>query len=302
MIDLQTLAAIAADQRHHESMPVAPVRLGERLFDTDQRALIQAVVNLSPDSSYRTSIAPDTDSAIRKSLVAVAEGADFVDLGAESSNERAGRVDAQTQIRTLEPVVARLHGAGVVTSVESYYPQVIERLVACGAGVINLTGTADDAAVFNIAAQSGASLILCYVPGANVRQDAALPPGAAGVAAVVEHLRPRLHAALDAGVTSVMVDPGIGFSYANLRDPARRLAAQSRYLLLGATLRQLGFPVLQSLPNAFSVFQEHYRTAEGYFAVLALLGGAGVLRVHEVGQVRAVREALSVDLSAEDAS
>jgi dihydropteroate synthase len=100
-------------------------------------------------------------------------------------------------------------------------------------------------------------------------------------------------------VTSIAVDPGIGFSYANLRDPSDRIAAQSRYLLYGGQLRQLGFPVLQSLPHAFAIFQEHYRSAEGYFAVLALLGGAGVLRVHEVGQVRAVAAALRIETGIE---
>lgn len=300
MIDLLTLAGIAAGQQRFHEQPVASFRLGETVFDTDERALIQAVVNLSPDSSYRTSIAPDTASAIRKSLVAVAEGADFVDLGAESTNERAGRVSAEDQFRVLEPVVRELHAAGVVTSVESYYPQVVERLVEAGAGVINLTGTADDDAMFGIAADSGASLILCYVPGRDVRQESALPPGPAGLAEVVAHLRPRLERALELGVASIAVDPGIGFSYGNLRDPAMRLAAQSQYLLLGGTLRQLGYPVLQSLPNAFAVFQEHYRAAEGYFAMLALLGRAGLLRVHEVGHVRAVRSAMAVDLAAGD--
>lgn len=295
---MPALAAIAAGQHQFLAAPVAPFRLGGEVFDTDERVLIQAVVNLSQDSTYRTSIAPDAASAVRKALIAVAEGADVVDLGAESTNERAGRVSADDQLRTLEPVVRELRTAGVVTSVESYYPQVVEQLVAAGAGVINLTGAADDDAMFTIAAEAGAALILCFVPGSDVRQQWALPPGPAGLAEVVAHLRPRLERALELGVTSVAVDPGIGFSYSNLSDPRRRLAAQSQYLLFGGMLRQLGYPVLQSLPNAFSVFQEHYRAAEGYFAFLAMLGRAGLLRVHEVGHVRAVREAMAVEIAA----
>lgn len=299
MIDLDSLAELAAAQRPFHRAEVAPLRLGGALRDTEQRAVIMAAVNLSGDSTYRTSIAPDTESAVRKSMIAVADGAEVVDLGAESSNERAGRVPAAEQARVLLPVVQRLHAAGVVISVESYFPSVIEGMLDAGASVVNLTGSADDDAVFTMTAQAQATLLLCYVPGQTVRDAAALPAGRQGIQQVVDTLRPRLDRALERGVTSVAVDPGIGFSYANLSDPMARIAVQSRYLLLSGTLRQLGYPVLQSLPNAFALFQEHYRTAEGYFAVLALLGGAGMLRVHEVGQVRAVREALSVDLGGE---
>lgn len=297
MIDLPLLASIEALNRQALQRPVAPLRIGDRELDTDRRAAIQAVVNLSPDSTYRTSIAPDTESALRRSRIAAAAGADFVDLGAESTSQGAGVVDAQRQLDALAPVVRELHGEGIATSVESYHPVVLERLVALGAEVINLTGSADDDAVFAIAAESGAALILCFVPEPTVRHGAELPQGAGAVQHVVDHLRPRLERALAAGVTSIAVDPGIGFSYANLSSPAARVAAQSRYLLLGGALRQLGYPVLQSLPHAFPVFQEHYRSGEAFYAVLALLGGAGVLRVHEVGEVRAVREALAIDVA-----
>lgn len=294
VIDLQTLAAIAAAEAPYHAMPVAPLRLGVRTLDTDSRPAIAAVVNLSPDSTYRTSIAPDTDSAVRRARIAIAEGADFVDLGAESTSQHAGRADVEQQLSMLGPVIERLTAEGIASSVESYFPEVIERLVGAGARLINLTGSRDDDEVFRIAARSGATLILCYAPGSDVRQPASLPGGSRGMDAVVANLRPRVGRALDLGVRSLVVDPGIGFSYANLRDPMARIESQSQYLLLGGRLRQLGFPVLQSLPNAFTIFQEHYRAAEGYFAVLALLGRAGVLRVHEVGQVRAVSSALRV--------
>ena len=59
-------------------------------------------------------------------------------------------------------------------------------------------------------------------------------------------------------------------------------------LLNGFRLRDLGVPICQALPHAFDLFEEQFRTAEGFFAVLAMLGGTGVLRTHEVAQVRAV--------------
>lgn len=296
VIDLATLARIAVEYEAQFKAPVAPLLVGGRALDTDAKPAIQAVVNLSPDSTYRTSIAPDAASAVRKARIAFAEGADFIDLGAESSNERAARVGPEQQVEQLRPVVEQLAAEGIPVSVESYYPAVVGALLEAGAAIVNLTGSADDDEVFRMAADAGATVLLCYVPQRNVREDASLPVGETGLRQVVESLRPRLDRALSAGVPSIAVDPGLGFSYANLRDARARIAVQSRYLLLSAALRELGHPVLQSLPNAFAVFQEHFRAAEGYFAVLALLGGAGVLRVHEVGHVRAVAEAMALGL------
>lgn len=296
MIDLAELAAYAhpdLDRRRHH---VEPLRVGARLIDTDQAPALQAVVNLSTDSTYRTSIAPDHESALRKATIAMAEGADFVDIGAESTAPTGRRVGAAEQIQILLPVVKMFAAAGIPMSVESYEVEVIKACVAAGAQIVNLTGSQYDDEVFAVAADAGATVLLCYAPQANVKEDSQLPSIDVGLGMVLDNLGPRVDRARELGVTSLAVDPGIGFSFTNLATPVQRIRVQSHYLLHSAALRKLGVPVLQSLPNAFPIFQEHYRQGESYFAVLALLGGAGVLRVHETGPVRAVAATMGTTL------
>jgi dihydropteroate synthase len=95
-------------------------------------------------------------------------------------------------------------------------------------------------------------------------------------------------------VAGIVIDPGLGFYYANLTDPMTRTRFQTEQLLQTFRLRTLGVPVCQSLPHAFDIFTEHYRSAEAYFAVLAMLGRADLLRTHEVAQVRAVCRAMAL--------
>lgn len=94
-------------------------------------------------------------------------------------------------------------------------------------------------------------------------------------------------------MAQLIIDPGLGFHYANLTTPGVRAQQQATMLASTFRLRVLGVPVCQALPHAFDLFEEELRTAEAFFAVLALLGRAGVLRAHEVARVAAVVRAMT---------
>ncbi len=84
----------------------------------------------------------------------------------------------------------------------------------------------------------------------------------------------------------------MGFYYGNLVDPAVRIQHQARVLLNTFRLRGLGLPICHAVPHAFTLFEEQFRTAEGFFTVLAQLGGTGMIRTHEVARVSAVLTAM----------
>jgi dihydropteroate synthase len=84
----------------------------------------------------------------------------------------------------------------------------------------------------------------------------------------------------------------MGFYYANLTDPAIRVRHQTRVLAQSFRLRPLGVPVCNALPHAFDLFEDEFRKAEGFFAVVASLGGTQLFRTHEVAHVRAVLTAM----------
>jgi dihydropteroate synthase len=111
---------------------------------------------------------------------------------------------------------------------------------------------------------------------------------------LVDHFGPRLERAASLGVEQVVIDPGLGFYYGNLVDPTVRVRHQAAVLAQCFRLRRLGVPICNALPHAFDLFEDEFRKAEGFFAVLARLGGTDLLRTHEVGHVRAVLAAMDV--------
>lgn len=291
MITLKALAELAERYGADLDRPVAPVRIGSVLMDTDRDPVVMATVNLSRDSSYRESVAVSTESAIRKARVAAAQGAHCVDIGAESTWEGAERISVSRQIDGLAPVIKALAADGIAVSVESYHPEVIEAGLDAGARIVNHTGAADDAAVFAMSARHDATVVLCHGTTANVRVDADARLDDP-LQEMHDMLSTRVAQAREAGVTQIVLDPGIGFYYANLPDAETRADYQTRVLTETFRLRSLGLPICHALPHAFDIFEDEFRTAEGFFTVIARLGGTGVFRTHEAPRVIAVLRAM----------
>lgn len=297
MIDLRRLAALVTEHGDLLDAPVAPFRLtvGDtpREVDTDTDPAIMGVLNLSKDSWYRESVAIGTDNAIRLGRLQVAQGAHFIDVGAESIQEYADDVAAEQQIEQLVPVIEALTEDGIVTSVEAYHPSVVKASFEAGARVLNLTGSAHDDEMFALAAEYGASVILCHVGGTHPRDlDPDADPGSDPIAHMAPQFEARMKAARDAGVPSLALDPGIGFGFRWAPTMDQRLAYQTQVLLETFRLRALGLPLCHALPSARHVFGEEVRSAEHFFATLAHLGRTGIYRVHEVARTRAALKTL----------
>ena len=293
MLTLLDLAALAQAHEADLTLPIEPLRLGDRVHDSPVRPLIMGCINLSRDSTYRESIAPSFDAAVRKGRVLAAQGADIVDIGAESSTARASRVGVDAQVSLLAPVIERLTDEGITVSAETYEPEVAQACLKAGATVLNLTGAAYDAQVFDLAAEHAATIVLCYVGGDNVREITDVPLASDPVPALLDHFAPRIAAARAAGADRLVIDPGMGFYYGNLVDPQARVQHQTRVILNSFRLRTLGLPICNAMPHAFDLFEDQFRTAEGFFSVLGVLGGTNVFRTHEVAHVRAVLDAMT---------
>lgn len=293
MITLGELARLASEYADDLTRPVAPLRIGRRVFDTDRQPVLMGVVNLSRDSTYRDSVAVSTQSAVRKGRVQTAEGADLIDVGAESTGSDTARADAVAQQRLLLPVIEELADDGIAVSIESYETSVVRAGLKAGACVLNLTGSHRDDEMFTIAAEHQATVVLCHMFGAHARAPKEPDADADPVPRMVERFGNRIERARELGVTDLAVDPGIGFDF-RLHEPRARARYQAAALLQSFRLRPLGVPVCHALPHAFDIFEDQFRSAEGFFAVLAHLGGAGIYRTHEVPLVRSVLEALGM--------
>ena len=292
MINLENLSRLYAAHSDSFTSEIAPLMIGEKVFD---RPALMATVNLSPDSTYRESIAVSTEAAVRKSRVYWAQGADVVDLGAESSTAKASRVGVKEQISKLVPVIEELSADAIAVSVETYEPEVVRACLSAGAKVVNYTGTTHQAAVFDLASEFSATVILCYVAGADVREITDVDLDKDPIPGLLDYFSQRIDSANKHGVTKIVIDPGMGFYYGNLVDPITRVKHQTRVILNSFRLKSLGYPICQALPHAFNLFEDEFRTAESFFAVIASLGGVTLVRTHEIARVNSVLKTLQLD-------
>ena len=289
MISLEVLSALFQNHSTALKTPIAQLEFDGKLFS---RPALMGTVNLSRDSTYRESIAISTEAAIRKSRVYFAQGADLIDIGAESSTAKAARVNAQDQIRALVPVIEELTAEGIPVSAETYKPEVVKACLQAGAKVLNFTGNEFEDEILDLASEFNATVVVCYVGGANVREITDLNRDADPIPALAAYFEKRIESALSHGVINIVIDPGMGFYYGNLVDPLTRVKHQTNVILNSFRLRELGYPICQALPHAFELFEDEFRTAESFFAVIASIGGVNLIRTHEIARVRPVLQAM----------
>ena len=293
MISLAALAALHEAGRSDAALPVQPVTVADGVVVRDGSVTVMATINLSRDSTYRESVAVSTEAAVRMARVQSALGAHIVDVGAEASSERAGRVTASQQVDRLLPVVAALRDE-VVLSVETYEPEVVAAVLGAGARMLNLTGREHEDEMLRLVAEHDATVLMCFGEGANVREASELPVDGDAMAVLADHFAPRIERARSLGVERIVVDPGVGFHYTNLDQPLERVRHQTRILSQSFRLRSLGVPVGISLPHSYDLFEDEFRKGEGFFTVLAALGGTQLVRTHETAHVHRVLRALDV--------
>jgi dihydropteroate synthase len=294
MLTLEYIGELLEKHRADVALTVREFAIGGRTFAFNSYPAIMGVVNLSADSWYRESVCLTVDTAIRRGRVLQEQGADIIDIGAESTLAHAARLDEAGQNTKLLPVLREMRQAGILVSVETYHPQVTRACLEAGANVLNLTGTAQAAELYRMVADHDAAVIICYVQGRNVREVGEFDFGADPVNSMLDHFSRQIEIAERNGVRKILIDPGLGFYYRNLQDSAVRVRHQMTVFLNTFRLRRLGCPVCHALPHAFEYFGDEVRCAEPFFAVLAALGRTNLFRTHEVPRIKAVLETIGI--------
>ncbi len=294
MLTLEQLAGLLEKNRTAASARVAEFSIGGKKFNFNSRPAIMGVVNLSADSWYRESVCLSADAAIQRGRVLAAQGADILDLGAESTLAHAARASDTAQKSKLIPVIKALRAEKILVSVETYSPAVTRASLAAGANILNLTGTRGSDKIYRLVAAHDAAVIICFVAGNHVREVGDLDLQADPVPLLRDFFARQIDLAQRCGVRKIFLDPGLGFYYRNLQDSAVRVRHQMNVFLNTFRLRELGFPVCHALPHAFEFFGDEVRCAEPFFAVLAALGKTDLFRTHEAPRIKAVLDTLRI--------
>ena len=292
MLTLEHLAELLDKNRAAVSARVREFSIGGKQFKFNSQAAIMGVANLSADSWYRESVCLSAETAVQRGKILTVQGADIIDVGAESTLAHAARMDESTQKSRLIPVIKQLRAEKILVSVETYSPKVTRAALEAGANILNLTGTAASKEIFKMVAAHDAAVIICFVPGKNVREVGDYDLSADPVPMLSDYFLRQIEIAQRNGIERIFIDPGLGFYYRNLQDSAVRVRHQMDIFLNTFRLRALGFPVCHALPHAFEFFQDEVRCAEPFFAVLAALGKTDLFRTHEVPRIKAVLDTL----------
>ena len=261
-------------------------RSRRRTFEITDTPLVMGIVNVTPDSFSDGGRYDAPSHAIARARELVAEGADIVDLGAESTRPGSRPVPADDQLRRLLPVVEALAGnESACLSVDTASAEVADRVLAMGTDIVNDTSGLGDPAMAGVVARHGAGLVLMHIQGTPATMQA--DPRYEDVAREVrDHLRERIARARAAGVReeAIAVDPGIGFGKTaahNFELLARleELAALGRPVMVGVSRKsflgqELGLPVDQRLEAGLAA------------TAIAVFLGARIIRTHDVTATR----------------
>jgi len=250
------------------------------------------VVNVTPDSFFDGGLYFEPARAIERALALAAEGADIIDIGGESSRPGSSPISAKEEKRRILPVVEVLKQKnGILVSIDTTKAEVAEAALAAGADIINdISAGRFDPRMLPLAAESGAALILMHMKGTPRTMQVA-PHYDDLLGEVKAFLRERLEAAESCGVPreNLLLDPGIGFGKKlehnlALLNNLGALADLERPLVVGISRKSFIGKILKL---------EAPERLEGTIAaaVVSLLRGASLLRVHDL---QAVKRAIAV--------
>jgi dihydropteroate synthase len=262
-----------------------------------RRPLVMGIVNVTPDSFSDGGRHAGVEAAVAHGLRLVAEGADLLDVGGESTRPFSQAVAADEEWRRVGEVVRRLAAeAGVPVSIDTSKATVAARAIEAGAEIINdVTGLTGDPEMLPLAVESAAGVCGMHMQGTP--QTMQIDPQYADVVAEIhDYLAQRRDALVAAGISlaRICLDPGIGFGKTHAHN-LELMAHAGRFLDLGTPILVghsrkgfLGKVLERSLGRPATEAERDAATAGAACSLAA--AGVQIVRVHAVGLVRAALE------------
>lgn len=259
------------------------------------KVLVAGIINLSPESFYKNSRCETVSSALKQAERMMADGADFLDIGAESSRPSSRSIPAEVELERLLPVIVALRKSGIPLSVDTYKVSVAEQVLNLGVGLINdITGLQRDEAMAGVIARFNAGIVIMHMLGTPETMQIA-PRYHDLMGEITRFFQYSIAIAESAGIAPdrIIIDPGIGFGKTvehNLELLRRldRFKILDKPILVGASRK--GF-----IGHVLDLSVDERLEGSLASAVLAVANGAGILRVHDVKEtVRAVKMARAI--------
>jgi dihydropteroate synthase len=254
-----------------------------RLVQYEQPA-VMAIINATPDSFFAGSRSQGQAAIAARTELLLSQGADMIDLGAYSTRPGAQEVSADEELARLLPAISAIRSVSsqVPLSVDTFRASVARRCIEAGADIINdISGGTLDSEMFATVAELRVPYILMHMRGNPATMQQLTDYSAAGgvTAAVLQFFAERLQQLCELGATDVILDPGYGFAKTleqnwQLMRELPALQVLNRPLLVGISRKSM-------MTRALGITADEALEATTVANVLALQGGAAILRVHD---------------------
>jgi dihydropteroate synthase len=253
---------------------------------TIDQPLVMGIINVTPDSFYAGSRFSETSAILQQAEKMLAEGADILDIGGQSTRPGSEQISAAEELERIIPVIEAVHKKfpGAIISVDTYYSAVAKKAVKAGAAIVNdVSGGSIDPELIGVVASMHVPYVLMHIKGTpqtmlqaaqyeNVTRD------------VLDYFIGRTNELRKAGIHDIIIDPGFGFG---------KNSSHNFELLKSLSIFQmLDCPVLVGLSRKSTIYKTLGVTADEalngttVLNTVALMNGANILRVHDVKEAK----------------
>ncbi|MCK5780331.1 MAG: dihydropteroate synthase [Psychrilyobacter sp.] len=254
-----------------------------KIFNFKEKTYTMGILNLTPDSFSDGGNFTNIDKAIKRAKLMVEEGADIIDVGAESTRPGATYIEEKEELRRLLPIVKKLvEEIDVPISIDTYKAKVAEECLKLGAHIINdIKGLKDDPKMAEVIAKYKVPIIIMHIQGTPKTMQNN-PKYGDLIEDIIDSLEESIEIAIRCGISkdNIILDPGIGFGKTfnnNLEiiDKLKKIEKIGYPILVGASRKGFIGEILNRPP---------LERLEGNLAVAAIssYNGASIIRVHEV--------------------
>ncbi len=268
------------------------IQINGKSFSPDKH-LIMGILNVTPDSFSDGGLYSDSESAVKRGMEIINEGADILDIGGESTRPGADEVSAEEEIKRVIPVVEKIRDSNndIIISIDTTKSKVAEEALKKGANIVNdISGLSFDPEMTDVVKENNASIIIMHIKG-EPRTMQVSPNYDEVVTEIYDFLESRIEVAEKKGIQNIIIDPGIGFG--------KRLIDNYEIINRLSDLKSLGFPIMVGVSRKSFIGKVlNNEPAERDFVsaiadCASIMNGAKIIRTHNVKNAVQAREIIS---------
>lgn len=264
---------------------------GKKVF-SGHGCYVMGVLNLTPDSFYDGGKYFQIDAVLKKATEMIDDGADIIDIGAESSRPGSEPISSDEEVDKLLPVLRKLTSKNIIISIDTYKSKVAQACLEEGAHIINdISGLKFDKELKNVVAEYNAGLIIMHIRGTpkTMQQN---PIYVNAVEEIFDELKFQISIAKKAGISKIYVDPGIGFGK-RLKDNYEILNRLEEFNFLGYPIA-IGLSRKSFIGGVLDQSPEERLTGTIAANSAAQLSGVNIFRVHDVKEMLQVKKIINL--------